>query len=112
LEKKAHKTQNTITRKELLNQCLISIREQGFAVEEEETEIGAYSIAAPIRNHQGNVFASISLSGPIVRMKENREQIINDLKELAGKISGELGYYKLPEQYECKTSRNLSRASS
>lgn len=87
-------TENTITQLDRLHQCLAQIRQQGFSVEDEEAELGAYSIAAPIRNHQGRVFGTISLSGPVVRIKANKDLIVSDLLELAGNISLEFGYHQ------------------
>jgi DNA-binding IclR family transcriptional regulator len=44
------------------------IRERGYAVDEQEHEIGVRCIAAPIRNHRGEVVAAISVAGPEYRM--------------------------------------------
>lgn len=85
-------TKNTISDLVELREALDRIRSDGYSIEEEETELGSYSIAAPIRNHRGRVIASISLSGPSVRIKENQESIIKDLIERADSISMELGY--------------------
>jgi IclR family transcriptional regulator, KDG regulon repressor len=46
------------------------IRERGYAVDEQEHEIGVRCIAAPIRNHRGDVVAAISVAGPEYRMPE------------------------------------------
>ena len=49
---------------------LARIRERGYAVDEQEHEIGVRCIAAPIRNHRGDVVAAISVAGPEYRMPE------------------------------------------
>ncbi len=85
-------TRNTVASVEQLRQALKTIRQQGYSVEAEETELGSYCIATPVRNHKGRVIGSISLSGPVVRIKENEQGIITDLKERAEAISRELGY--------------------
>lgn len=85
-------TNNTLTEIQEIKGVLGTIIDQGYAIENEETEMGAYSIAAPIRNYKGQVFGSISISGPIVRIKDHQEEIITDLKIMAASISRELGY--------------------
>ena len=52
---------------------LRQIRERGYAVDEQEHEIGVRCIAAPIRNHRGAVVAAISVAGPEYRMPESIE---------------------------------------
>ena len=43
---------------------LAIIRERGYGLDEEEREKGVCCIAAPIRNHTGDVVAAISVAGP------------------------------------------------
>ncbi len=47
---------------------LAQVRARGYALDDEETEIGLRAIAAPIRDHTGEVVAAISVAGPIQRM--------------------------------------------
>ena len=56
----------------LINELRL-IRERGYAVDEQEHEIGVRCIAAPIRNHRSEVVASISVAGPEYRMPETAE---------------------------------------
>src|SRR6516165_343394 len=59
-----------------------SIREQEYAVDNEETELGARCVAAPILNYQGRPIAAISISGPISYMTGSLvEQIARTLME-------------------------------
>lgn len=85
-------TDKTITEVDLLKKALALIREQGYSLEEEEIEKSAYSIAAPIFNHLGRITGSISLSGPTIRIKDNQEEIIQELLHISKIISGELGF--------------------
>jgi DNA-binding IclR family transcriptional regulator len=48
-------------------------RQRGYAVDEQEHEMGVRCIAAPIRNHRGEVVAAISVAGPEYRMPESAE---------------------------------------
>ena len=47
---------------------LAQVRARGYALDDEETEIGLRAIAAPIRDHNGEVVAAISVAGPVQRM--------------------------------------------
>lgn len=74
-------TLNTITTKEKLMAELEKIRTQGYSLDDEECEIGAKCIAAPLRDYTGNIVACISVSGPVSRMTcekmENIKEVIN-----------------------------------
>jgi IclR family KDG regulon transcriptional repressor len=64
------KTENSITSVAQLLRELDQIRAQGHAVDNEELEIGLRCIAAPIRDADGAVVASLGLSGPALRLSE------------------------------------------
>jgi IclR family transcriptional regulator, KDG regulon repressor len=86
-------TKHTMTNVEEIKEQLHSIREQGYAVDDEEIELGLKCIAAPIFNHQGNVIASISCAAPKMRLDENRlPKVISGIKRAAAEISNCLGY--------------------
>src|SRR5712692_5934316 len=61
-------TRNTITSLEQLLDELRTIRARGYGIDQEEREIGVRCIAAPVRNHEGDVVAAISVAGPSERM--------------------------------------------
>ena len=61
-------TANTITTAEALQHELASVRQAGVAYDNEECEIGAKCIAAPIRDYTGKIVAAISITGPLVRI--------------------------------------------
>ena len=82
-----------MTNIEEIKEQLHGIREQGYAVDDEEIELGLKCIAAPIFNHQGNVIASISCAAPKMRLDENKlPQVIRGIKRAAAEISNCLGY--------------------
>lgn len=86
-------TPNTITTKEDLIAELQKVRAKGYAIDDEECEIGARCVAAPIRDYTGKVVAAISVSGPVTRMNiEKIERIQNIIKEISAKVSQKLGY--------------------
>jgi IclR family KDG regulon transcriptional repressor len=76
-------TPNSIVTAARLEEVLAQIREQGYACDDEESEIGLYCLAAPIRDMNGDVVAAVSISGPAERMKENRDKNIALVKQTA-----------------------------
>ncbi|MDD3169532.1 MAG: IclR family transcriptional regulator [Eubacteriales bacterium] len=88
-------TPNTITEPDLLKKELERIREKGYSIDHEEIEEGLRCIAAPIKDHRGRVIGAISLSGPSVRITdEKKEEIAESVKEAAFSISKRLGFRK------------------
>ena len=85
-------TENTLSDLNTLKQNLGTVRKQGYALENEEVELGLYTIAAPIFNHRGEIMGTISVLGPTVRIRENEDNIITDLILYSKKISKEIGY--------------------
>lgn len=72
---------------------LALVRKQGFALDDEECEIGARCIAAPVRNHLGRIIASMSISGPTTRMNPARVKEYTPLvTKYALKLSLALGF--------------------
>ncbi|AZR74478.1 hypothetical protein BBF96_14445 [Anoxybacter fermentans] len=86
-------TKNTITDVEELKKELEKIRQQGYAVDNNEHEDGVCCVASPIRNHTGKVIASLSVSGPAFRINEdNIPNIARKVKEYCNQISAKMGY--------------------
>lgn len=84
-------TKNTIIDRDDLEKELKKIRRQGYAIDNEELEPGLTCFAAPIIGNQGQeAMASFSISGPKVRMIDNRARIIDTIKTTAHRISSEL----------------------
>jgi len=86
-------TRRTLTDPARLRKELEKVRTGGYAVDDEEHHSGVRCVAAPIRNHSGNVVASLSISGPAVRIsKEAIPSLAQRVREVAGKLSARLGY--------------------
>lgn len=86
-------TQNTITSPEALLEELAAVRQKGFAIDDEEIEVGLRCIAAPVRNHTGNVIAAISVAAPVQRMsKKNLQTTVPTVTAAAESISRRLGF--------------------
>ncbi|SFG84629.1 transcriptional regulator, IclR family [Halopelagius inordinatus] len=64
------KTDATITDRERLFEELETIRERGYSLNDEEEIKGLQAIGAPVKNRHGRILGSISVSGPVRRMKE------------------------------------------
>ena len=68
------------------------IRECGYAIDNEECEMGIRCIAVPIRDYTGKMVAGLSVSGPTSRMtSESIREKIPYLFEVVGEISKRLG---------------------
>jgi len=80
------KTPQTLTTAEELLSDLEAVRARGYALDDEESEEGLFCIAVPVRNGNGAVYAALSVSGPVNRMKNKREMIIEQLMHTAGDI--------------------------
>jgi IclR family KDG regulon transcriptional repressor len=86
-------TANTITDAEALRAELASIRARGYAIDDEEIEVGLRCVAAPIRDHSGQVVAAISVAAPVQRMSKKQVQAtIPSVVAAAENISRRLGY--------------------
>lgn len=85
-------TGHTITDTDSFLQAMRGWRKQGWAFNDEESELGMRAVGAPIRDHTGAVVACISISAPTFRMEKARVKQIADaaLKTTAG-ISAALG---------------------
>ncbi|HEX4978552.1 MAG TPA: IclR family transcriptional regulator [Acidimicrobiales bacterium] len=65
-------TKNTITTADGLRRELQNIMLEGVAYDREERHLGTACVAAPVRNHLGEVVAALSVSGPVTRMTSER----------------------------------------
>lgn len=91
-------TPHTITDAASLRQALTHIREQGYAVGNEELEIGFVSVGAPIRNHDGVVVAAIGTGGSSARLsREIVDELVDQVMISAQRVSEQLGYRESSE---------------
>lgn len=75
---------------------LAQIREQDYAIVVDELDVGAHSIAAPIRDHRGQVVAAISIAGPSHRFDEaSIARYVRLIVQAGAQISQALGYVAL-----------------
>ncbi len=84
----SHQTSTTITEQGQLRSELRKIRRDGYAVDYEEQEEGVRCLAAPVFGPAGEIFASISLSGPASRLHKRRiERLAPHVKKIAADLS-------------------------
>ena len=85
----AGSTVNSITSLEALERELSLVRQNGYARDNEELELGVRCIAAGIYDDAGKLVAGLSISAPSGRLED---AWIPQLVATAGKISEALGY--------------------
>ena len=87
----ARHNDNTIVTVPGLKRELGKVREQGYALDDEEDEIGVRCVGVPILDSHQRAFAAISLAGPTELIPLDRVQsLANSLKQTASEISFEL----------------------
>ena len=84
-------TQNTITSKKRLRKELEEIRRNGFSRDHEELAYGLRCVAAPVFDHSDRPCYAISLSGPSMRMTEDRvEAMQGRIQQVCKRLSEKL----------------------
>lgn len=81
---------NTATDVDGFMERLDHARRSGYAVADEELEIGLLSVAAPVRNAQGLVVAAVNVSGPKYRFQTHLADAGERLIEAADRLSDAL----------------------
>lgn len=86
-------TANTITDPAAFKRFLAAVREQGYAIEDEEDEPGIRCMAAPVFGHTGEAVASLGVTAlrnelPVLSFPETGRLV----RDIALDISRELGY--------------------
>ncbi len=89
----AARTPKTITSPEKFGKELALTRQRGCAIEDEESEVGMVSIAAPIRDDGGDVVAAVGIAGPVTRLtKKSIAAFMPHVIATADQVSVRLGY--------------------
>jgi DNA-binding IclR family transcriptional regulator len=87
-------TPATIADPEALQQDLDRIVDQGWGSTVEEYEVGLSAVAAPVRGPDGDVIASLSVSGPSFRMgSEDFPRLTRRVRSGADELSRRLGFF-------------------
>lgn len=91
LPRLARLTGSTITSRSGLRAELDSVRERGWAINDEEREAGVRTVAAPVLDAAGHAIAAIAVQGPAIRMTDDRiEATVADVQRAALDVAGQL----------------------
>lgn len=82
-------TRNTIHALPTLEKELDRVRRNGYAIDNEEAELGVRCVGAGVRDDTGALVAGLSISSPAERMKPAWSAMVKDTAE---KISRAIGY--------------------
>ena len=90
---------NTITSKNALRVELDQIREEGFAVNDQELAEGVHAISVPVRGVSGKVVAALGLSADssTISLEELVDALGPHLVSTADRVSARLGYRRHDE---------------
>ncbi|AMO98382.1 beta-ketoadipate pathway transcriptional regulators, PcaR/PcaU/PobR family protein [Collimonas arenae] len=82
-------TERTVVSAKRLREILAEVRSSGFALVEEELEIGLRSIAVPVRGASGNVLAALNVSAQATRIssRKMKEEFLPVLQHGAQELS-------------------------
>lgn len=82
-------TRNTVVSQKGLREILAGVREQGYAVNDEELELGLRSIAVPVRGASGTVLAALNVGAQAARVsvKELEKEFLPVLLKGAQELS-------------------------
>ena len=86
------KTPHTITSQAKLRSELAETRKRGYAQNLHESEVSVISVAAPIRDLNGKVIASMGVAGPDSRMEPRMRGTTQSVLQAAAVASHRLGY--------------------
>ena len=87
------RTPHSITTSAAFFKELERIRDQGYALDNEENSLGARCFGVPIFNQSDEVEASLGLSGTVGQVNpQTLPQLVDDLKDAAWRISRHLGW--------------------
>jgi len=89
-------TPNTLTDRDLLKKQLRQVVETGYAIDDEELDVGVRCVSAPIRDYTRRIIGAVSISGPSMRLSMERidKELIPLVKRAAEEISTKLGFHK------------------
>lgn len=91
------RTEATLTKPAALLQHLATVREQGFAIDNQELLAGMRCVAAPVFDEWAQPCAALSISAPVARIGNDRVIVLGArLREAARRVTFETGG-KLPD---------------
>lgn len=91
------RTPHTVTDRRKLAKIVAGVRQEGYAISDQEMVLGGTGVAAPVRNKAGQVVAVLNLGIVTARYYENRDPMIAGVIAAARLVSARLGF-KLPDE--------------
>ncbi|NTG50909.1 IclR family transcriptional regulator [Agrobacterium rhizogenes] len=89
-------TPYTITNVQEIRNILIKVRQDGYAINDQEFVTGSTGIAMPVFDATGNVAAALNLGTLTSRYIERHEALLSMLRKTSADISRSLGYRMKP----------------
>ena len=84
-------TEFSITDREAFRSEIDQVRRRGYAVMDEENELGMRAVAVPVFNAQGYAFASLAAAVPVFRLTlDDLVALVPVLQEAAGELAARL----------------------
>lgn len=83
-------TRNTITNKNDFINHLNLVKQNGYAMDSEELEIGLTCIGVPVLNKNKETLLAISISGLTSRIARQEQEVVQKLKDVAFRIASKL----------------------
>ena len=88
-------TPKTLITWDALQEDLARTRQRGYAIDDEEHDLGVRCIAAPIYSWNGTPLGAMSISGPAVRMTDSAiAEFAPKLLHTAGEISVSKNFFR------------------
>jgi len=87
---------NTFSNRDALKRELRLVAEQGYAIDNEELDPGVRCVAAPIRDYTRRIVGAVSISGPSMRLGDDRiaKELVPLALQAAEELSTRLGYHR------------------
>ncbi|MBJ6726562.1 IclR family transcriptional regulator [Geomesophilobacter sediminis] len=89
-------TPKTMVEREELKKHLRLVADRGYAIDDEEMDVGVKCVGAPIRDYTRRIIGAVSISGPSMRFSDERleKELIPLVVKAGEEISHKLGYHK------------------
>jgi DNA-binding IclR family transcriptional regulator len=87
------RTENSIVDIDDLQTEVEKVHQRGWVLDSEEYALGACCIGAPVYNHEGQIIAALTVSGPAERIKGNLDILVEKVKSNAQAVSEAMGYH-------------------
>jgi DNA-binding IclR family transcriptional regulator len=85
-------TPHTVIDRLQIRRIIESVRENGFAISDEEAVLGGSGVAAPVRDATGEVIAALNIAVVSARFAASRERMIAAVIRNAAELSSRLGF--------------------